>query len=302
MKTMPAYRLLVWFALLAGSPAPADSLDRIEDMVASMPRVYSDQSLEIRSDQKMLDVPYCAEHIKEAYEFDRHLQGLDKLKQLDLQLTVGLASEATINQFMHSSMGGRAVGSNIFASHANIYHDHPDVAWFTTAHELEHLLMHRLKANEPEVPVYIFEGIACSLGDRYVKQLETNSRYLNNSAAKLASYTSADATDLISNCRGISSIALYKANGKLWQAEHLGGLFIEFLRTRRGDSPIIFFGKFGAIWQDVGNGMAFRTAFQRCFGQSLAEMERQFIAYMQATENNPEARFRGTIYEGIQRQ
>lgn len=227
------------------------------------------------------------------------MQGLDKVRSLDQQSVVGLAGEATINRFMTSTMGGRAVGTNIFVSHANFYHDRPDVAWFTTAHELEHLLMHRINAHEPQVPVYIFEGIACSLGDRYVQQLQSSSKYLANAKSRLASYTSADATDLINNCRDSSSIASYKASGKLWQAEHLGGLFIEFMRTRTGDSPMVFFGRFGGLWQEVGSGADFRTAFQKWFRCDLSVMESQFVGYMRETQNNANTRFKGTIYDTI---
>ena len=195
-------------------------------------------------------------------------------------------------------MGGRAVGDAMFASHEAIYRERPDVAWFITAHELEHLLMHRIGATEPQVPVYIFEGIACSVGDRYVHQLQDRGRYLGNARSKLASYTELDADDMIKNFRNPADVAGARTNGTLWRNEHLGGLFIEFLLARSGKSPARFFRDFGLLTTDLANGALFDEAFKnRLGGLSLNEQETAFIGFVRDTKNTPGSRFRGTVYE-----
>jgi hypothetical protein len=196
-------------------------------------------------------------------------------------------------------MGGRAVGTTMFAAHVNLFRERPDFACFLAAHELEHVQMSRLRAIEPEIPVYIFEGIACSLGDRFAFQVSNSSTYLTNAKSKLSSYTADNAADVIANFRVPSEIATFRSSGKLYQAEHLGGLFIEFLRVRKASRSEEFFRKCGSMWQDVGQGSSFLSSFERSFGLTLESAEQQFIAFMKETENKSDVRFRNTIYQEI---
>ena len=288
--------LILLNCLLLTSPCNADELDRVSEMVLSMPRQCTSGLIELRSDAQ-LDFSASTKKIEQAYEFDRNLQGWGKLSELDRKVIVGLASESTINTYMHSSMGGRAVGTEMFASHANLYTDRPDLACEVTAHELEHLLMNRLGAREPAIPVYIFEGVACSLGSRYAISIFGRSKNFQNQRNKLAQLSAADARDVIEHFRLPSAIAQFKQSGKLWAGEHLGGLFIEYLSTITGNSTSDFFHKFGSVVLEVANKVSFENAFARQFGLSLSEAERKFISFMDSSENDSSQRFRGTIFE-----
>jgi hypothetical protein len=286
----------ILICLFLASTANADELDRIPEMIMSMPSRSTSGLIELRSDAEM-DFGATARQIEQAYEFDRNLQNWGRLTALDRKVIVGLATEDTISRFMHSNMGGRAVGSDMFASHANLYNERADLAYSVTAHELEHILMTRLGAREPAIPVYIFEGIACSVGARYAVSAFGKSRDLVNERNRLAQISAADAKEVIENFRQPGAIAQFKQTGKLWIGEHIGGLFIEHLLTNTGSSPADFFRKFGLLVLDVSNKKSFADAFAGQFGISLEEAERQFISFMEASQRDSSMRFRGTIYE-----
>lgn len=272
--------------------------DRVAELVRSLPLVANDDGIELRSDANLSEPRSVLAHIKDAYDFDVHLQGWDGIAELHRPIIVGLASDKAIEQYVSTTMGGRAVGDSMFASHETIYRDRPDVAWFITAHELEHLLMHRIGAREPAVPVYIFEGIACSLGDRYVRHLGDGGRYFINARGKLASYTDVDADDMFKNFRSPADIADARTSGTLWRNEHLGGLFFEFLLAGSGKTPAQFFRDFGLLTTDVAKGVSFDDAFKkRLGGLSLSEQETAFVSFMRDTKGAAASRFRGTIYE-----
>jgi hypothetical protein len=277
--------------------ARADQGDRLTAMLDSMPVVSSDLYVEIKSDASLQNVGVLATQFADAYNYDRRLLGLTSSQSLNRRVCIGLATEQTINRFMKSSMGGRAFGSDSFISHASFYSERPDLAWFVTAHELEHLQMHRLHANEPDVPVYIFEGIACAVGDRYVFSKFGNCNYLRNATHRLAGASGADAADVVRNFRNSDSISRFKAQNKLWEGEHIGGLFIEFLQSRFRDDQ--FFPLFGLICQDMSTGITFKSAFQKRLGVSLEAVEEQFIAHMTKTESNPSTRFAHTVYHSL---
>jgi hypothetical protein len=159
------------------------------------------------------------------------------------------------------------------------------------------LQMHRLHANEPDVPVYIFEGIACSVGDRYVFSKFGDCNYLRNATKRLAGASGTDAADVIRNFRNSDSVARFKLQNKLWEGEHIGGLFIEFLQSRFREGQ--FFPLFGLICQDASVGITFKAAFQKRLGISLEDAEQQFIEHMTKTEEKPSSRFARTIYAAI---
>jgi hypothetical protein len=277
--------------------ARADQGDQLTAMLDSMPVVSSDPTVQLKSDASLKNVAVLAKHFADAYNYDRRLLGLTASQLLNKRVCIGLATEQTINRYMKSSMGGRAFGNDSFVSHASLYSERPDFAWFVTAHELEHLQMHRLHANEPDVPVYIFEGIACSVGDRYVFSKFGNCNYLRSAKQRLADFSGADAADVVQTFRNSDSVARLKAQNKLWEGEHIGGLFIEFLQRRFPNDR--FFPLFGLICQDMSNGIAFKAAFEKRLGVGLEDVEEQFIAYMTKTEDNPSARFDRTVYQDL---
>lgn len=291
-KTLSTF---IWITAIAA--AQADPGDQLTTLMDSMPDVINNAYVEIRSDAALTNAGALAAQFVDAYNFDRRLLGLTSNQLLNKRFVVGLATENTLQRFMKSTTGGRAFGNDSFISHANFYSERPDFAWFVTAHELEHLQMHRLRAKEPDVPVYIFEGIACSVGDRYVFSKFGKCKYLQNAVGKLSSVSASDAADVIQNFRDSDSVANFKAQNKLWQGEHIGGLFIEYLQSKYPSGK--FFLLFGQICEDVSAGNTFEAAFQRRMGTSLASAESEFLSHITSTENSPRSRFANTIYAGF---
>jgi hypothetical protein len=164
----------------------------------------------------------------------------------------------------------------------------------TAAHELEHMQMERLNAGEPAVPIYAFEGIACVLGDRYVKasNVAGGAALLAGEAQGLAPMTDAAAEDLFANFTTI-----YGAPGKIYWRELVGALFVEFVSTHYVPAPADALAAWGRLTLEVGGGTTFAAAFEDVYGVSLDESQRAFVAFMHDTANDPSARFRGTVWE-----
>ena len=234
-----------------------------------------------------------AARIKEAYRFDAKMQGFDfDSAAFKKSYTVGLASMRLAKKFGYGSGGGAALDSDTYVCHIFLYpyKEVGQTTWdgitaSTTAHELEHSLM--MRANSYDLPVYINEGIACSLGDRYANLTHEGDSFLKDMAKLLAKCTKADAEHVVRHFRVDKDFDNFKEGNKLYQAEQLGGMFIEFLAARVVKSAPKFFLKWGKVASSLGahqyeapNNRSFRQAFKKEFGfEAWPRRSQVFEAY-----------------------
>ncbi len=295
-------RLMVLTAFLITLPAPAARADDTEKILPHLRRVYKDDFLEIRSDVAVPNATALAVRMKEAYQFAQKAQGFTSAR-FNKPYTVGLASLPLARKYGYGDSGGAALGPDRFVSHVDEYPFQKKGAgsWdggtlSTTAHEFEHSLM--MRAGATEFPVYICEGICCSLGDRYSRLTPEGNDFMEHMAQLTAQCTRADAEFVVRHFRVDADFQNFKED-KLLKAEELGALFIEFLAARVVKSPAKFFRQWGSLCRKMGAGQSFRRAFRDRFGLSLTRAEEEFLKYVKETEGNPTERFRGTVYEGF---
>ncbi len=272
-----------------------------EQVLPYLHSVYADSFVEIRSDVTIPEPSLIASQIAQAYRFDLRSQGLTA-SVLNQPLVVGLYSNA-----VWAKGGGNAIGTEYFVANVGPYLrfarnlSDQRFAWLVTAHELEHLIMSRMNAPVAKVPIFLFEGIACSLGYRFaVTTVEGNydSQYV---AGRLVACTRADAEDMLKNFMQPSDYQKARDSGKIWQYENMGGLFFEHLISLYSRTPDYIFKCWGKLVESIGHGVAFESAFKSAFPFSLSAAENDFLSYMEKTTGNPRVRFAGTIFSDAYR-
>ncbi len=102
---------------------------------------------------------------------------------------------------------------------------------------------------------------------------------------------------LFNNFTSSQDIAAARDGGKLFLAEHTGGLFIEFLSNHRGPSKT-FFWDWAKFADDIASGSTLDDSFAKHFGCSLIQAQQEFRHFVESTCGNPKERFRGTVYDG----
>ncbi len=295
-------RLIIFVSVLLFSwqPAFAQSSETgiVGQVLPHLPKIYQDNFVDLRSDIAIPSPSLITTKIKDAYRFDQSMQNLNS-KSLDEPIIVGLYSKNILNKG-----GGNTSGKNIYVANIQPFLNYVNgiedrgFSWFVTAHELEHLIMNRMNAPVAKVPVYLFEGIACSLGYRFAINMPEGYYCIHSIAVRLGDYSYKDAQSSLNNLRHVEDYAPAKQAGLMWQHEHIGGLFFEFLIARIYRSPDAMFHAWGKVIEDLGNNVNFEVSFKNRFGMTLEQTEIAFLDYIRVTENNPNARFQGTVFQG----
>lgn len=237
--------------------------------------------------------------MKGIFSYALKLQNLEGNATCRKPLIVGLASQELIKKYIHTKLGARALGSIGFVSHSGGYlSDSRAYDWYAAAHEFEHVLMARLKATQPALPTYLVEGIACVVGTHYVRSSGLGTAALTMQSRKLALVSAAEARQTFLTFATAADVATTRSAGRLFVAEHIGGLFVEYLATRKASTPEAFFRKWAKFAAELGAGARLEPCFAKNLGISLPEAQSEFFNYMRATEGDPKKRFSGTVYEG----
>lgn len=288
--------------LAAEAQLQQDAPGALSDLLDSLPVVYSDSVIELRSDSNLPDTKQLASCLEDAFLFDLNSQGLNSVNGCQSPFTVGLASQAAVQRFIHTKMGGRALGPKGFVAHVEGFLEPASsYNWYVAGHEFEHILMARVKAIQPALPTYLVEGIATCIGAHYVRKSGMGTQALQMQARKLAAVSVNEAQDIFQNFVTRDDVARYRTDGKLFMGEVIGGLFVEFLATRKSRSPKSFFTEWGSFARELGAGAQLEAAFLKHFGLSLGQSQRDFLKYIASTEGNSQARFDNTVYQAYQR-
>jgi hypothetical protein len=268
---------------------------------AALHTVLADGRVTLVSDEAMSDSAAHAvlSEVEQAYDFDTRYQGWSR-PALDAPYQVAVTTGDTMKRITGQAGGGINWDRDSFITDDTIVaSDAADHAFeaFVVAHELEHMHMERLGAAEPQVPIYAFEGVACQLGDWYVDlvQTEGSAALLQNEAAGLAGLKAADARDLFANFA-----TDYGPAGQIYWREHLGGFFFEYIRAHVAPVADDVLLDWGQLTLAVGAGTPFDQAFQQAYGTTLSAAQDGFVEFMGATEQDVHARFKGTVWEGLE--
>lgn len=281
------------------NPYSPSNIPPLQQLINGLPTIFKGPYIELRSDVAIPDQMQLANKLQEVYSFDFRLQKLARFPRASGPIIVALASDQAVNSTVGYNFGGLAFKTVAFAAHANAFLGPNDsYAWYIAGHEFEHVLMYRLGAPVGILPPYLSEGIACCVGIHYVRAHNMGSKALQEHAAKLALVKASDVEDVFQNYVMPNDLIVFRNQKKGYVAEHIGGLFIQFLANRLCGSPENFFIEWPNFAVDLGENRNLRQTFKKHFGISLDKAQEDFIRYISETENNPVARFANTAYQG----
>ncbi len=298
IRTKISLVTLMSLAVAIASKSQAAEQPEALQLLNALPPVYQDDLIELRCDAPLANQRQLVSQLARVFDYDLRLQGLDKRPQCCKRLIIGLASKSMADRYVPTKMGGRALGERGFVSHLEGFTEATsNYSWYVAGHEFEHVLMARIGAKQPALPTYFVEGIACCVGAHYVRQSGMGSAALNLQAKTLSKISGDDVQYLFNNFTSTQDIASARQDGKLFSAEHTGGLFVEYLATRKVSSTT-FFLEWAKFADDIASGSGLDESFAKHFGISLKQAQQDFRHHIESTTGNPKERFRGTVYDG----
>jgi hypothetical protein len=250
-------------------------------------------NVELRSDGDVTDAlarDVCT-MARAAYDFDGALLGLAGRPVLSSSIVVGLGTDA----ILENHLGAATISADHFiAALSQFQTPAQSMPEYVTAHELTHMTMVRLGVSSGRAPIYVYEGIATSNGLWFVRQRRHTAGWPTGTyRAELALVTRADAEQVLQTFR-VPSNYRDRSVAEVGHGEHVGALFVEYLRAHVVSRT---HHAFGAITLRMSSGSSFEDAFAGEIGISVTEAEARFLTFVASTENNPAARFRGTVFD-----
>ena len=181
---------------------------------------------------------------------------------------------------------GYAQGPNIMVM-KDSYMDNP-LSEGTLAHELTHIQDLRQLRGKP-LPSFMLEGRALTIGQAYRVHLgQQLGDYDRQMARSAANFTPEQALELLDN---------YKGHG--WNNQAIGTVVVEYIRAQwKGGVPDVN-PRLSRMIERIATGREFEAAFQDEFGASAEAFGDAFFGYLRATQNNPQARLKGTMWESV---
>jgi len=217
-----------------------------------------------------------------------------KPSKMEYPLTLRLLSVDRMKT-EHAGVLGFARGRDLFVVSASVLDD--PFANGTLAHELAHIQAKRTLGKLSEknlVPRYFIEGHGNRMGLAYRDHLRvTTHDYDVRKARQIMKFTADEArTILTDDSYGTGD----KKNEDRMEA--MGIFFVEYLRVRlhgKGISDALL--RMGRVFELVGSGETYQSAFQEQFRTSVNEAVAEIVAFVRRTESAPATRLKGTRYE-----
>jgi len=181
---------------------------------------------------------------------------------------------------------GYASGPNLMVM-KDAYMDNP-LSEGTLAHELTHIQdLRQLRGKR--LPSFMLEGRALTIGQAY--RLHVGQKlgdYDRQMARSAAIYTPEQAMALLNN---------YHGHG--WNNQAIGTVVVEYMRARwNGGIPDIN-PRLSHMIERIAGGREFEMAFQDEFKASADAFAEAFTNFLQATQNNPQQRLQGTMWQSV---
>ena len=212
-----------------------------------------------------------AARIAAAYDFTRKEDQWADQTLLDPPLTVRVLDEVP------EGLLGRATAPRTFL--IQLAYARTPTSAATIAHELTHLQDFR-QLKKKKLAQYWLEGRANSNAFAYRAHLVLGQN--PDWKGRLARWTSDDA-------RAVFAETVTSADHRA-QVEELGTLWIEHLRRRFPDTHP----RSAKLISAIAAGATLEAAYASAFGEPLEKARAEFLAYVDATQSDPDARVAGT--------
>ncbi|MBF5041365.1 hypothetical protein FGE12_03125 [Aggregicoccus sp. 17bor-14] len=271
----------------------------------SLQPVYEDGQVNVVSDEPLSSAQAraLAQRIEAAYAYDAAEQRWRDGGPLHTPLTVAVLSAqafARVTGDASGSTAGVTAGPNLFVVPDSVLGRRQPQAEDTIAHELSHVQDFREAGPRlASVPIYLQEGKAYLLGDRYPQKEGLGNPHVAYVAQQLGALTARDAAAVMTHFREPQD----ETPGAFgFIGEVTGSLYVEFLRTRLGGTGFPdALERVADTVAAVGRGVSYEQAFVQRFGLPPADAERAFVRYIGETEGRPDERLRGTVYASARR-
>jgi hypothetical protein len=275
------------FLLLAVKGEPANDVALCKE---GFLKIVSPDALGVNVDQCRA----VAKQTMAAWKFDANQMQWADSTEMEQPLTLRLLSVDRMKA-EHAGILGFARGRNLFVVSTAVLDD--PFANGTLAHELAHIQAKRALGKLSEehlVPRYFIEGHGNILGRAYRDHLGvTKHDYDARKARQIMKLTADEAETILTD-------NTYGATDKkdMDKMESMGIFFVEYLRVRHrrnGVSDVV--ARMGRVFESVGRGETYESAFKEQFGTSVGQVVSQIIAYFRRTASDPAERLKGTHYE-----
>lgn len=260
--------------------------------------IYRDEQVRVVSNVRVpaADGRALARRIERAYKWDEGKEKWPDKAPLRAPLTVEVLSRDAFSRFTGDSSGsiaGVTTGPNLFVMPDRALHSTNSADEDTIAHELAHVQDIREAGQAiTKVPIYLQEGKAYVLGDEYPATEGLSDSHLGSVSRSLGQLSAHDVQTVLAHFR-VGADEQRDPNFTYY-GEITGALFVEWLRTQRKVPDAV--PKLAKAIAQTGQGASFDAAFRAQFGISLAGAESAFVNFIGATEGDPRARLKGTIY------
>jgi len=279
--------LLGFFLLLAVNGKPANDRPLCNE---GFLHVVSPDALSVSVDQCRA----VAKQTMAAWRFDKTRMRWTDLTEMEKPLTLRLIS---VNRMKteHAGLLGFARGRDLFVVSAAVLDD--PFANGTLAHELAHIQAKRALGKVSEehlVPRYFIEGHGNIMGRAYRDYLGVaKHNYDAAKARQILKFTGEEArTILTDNSYG------GRGTKEMDKMEAMGIFFVEYLRVRlHGGGVPDAVERMGRVFELVGRGETYQSAFQQQFGASVDRVVTEIVNFIRRTQSNPAERLRGTRYQ-----
>jgi len=223
------------------------------------------------ADLEASEAETVAARIAAAYEFTRKEDAWGDQKVLDAPIVVRAL------QAVPDNILGRATAPKTFLIQLQYLRTPTSAA--TIAHELTHLQDFR-QLKKKKLPQFWLEGRANSNAFAFRAHLALGQN--PDWKKRLARWTSADA-------KAVFSEAVTSKDARA-QVEEIGTLWFEHLRRRFPDAHP----RSARMLTEVAGGATPEQAFTKAFGEPLAPAQAEFLAFLDKTRSDPDARVLGT--------
>jgi hypothetical protein len=149
---------------------------------------------------------------------------------------------------------------------------------------------------EAGVPDYLIEGKPVAIEFDYINDRSLPTEESWPRARFLAEELTGDETSMQMKYQATAS-----QTACTFSVHDVGGLFVEFLRTRFNGGKENAIPLLSAAIKLVHQGKSLEEAFLNRFQYSLKDAEQAFVEYVRETEGKPLERLKGTVYEPIYR-
>jgi len=181
---------------------------------------------------------------------------------------------------------GYAQGPNLMVM-KDAYMDNP-LSEGTLAHELTHIQdLRQLRGKR--LPSFMLEGRALTIGQAYRMHIgQKPGDYDRQMARSAATFSAEQAMALLENYRGHG-----------WNNQAIGTVVVEYMRVQWNGGIADINPRLSRMIERIAAGREFDLAFQDEFKTPAETFADTFAGFLNATQNNPQQRLRGTIWQSF---